>query len=133
MGGKGGGGSNIDYAQSPEQRQVFQAAMPNLQRLFQGGNIYDIPGIEGITPGPNWYQNLSPEIKSGIQSPYIDASRQLFLLFLVNIQPNTITSPYTISGANHISFNYFSYFLIVCFVSINCRPFFLPKVNKLFY
>ena len=77
MGGKGSGGSNIDYAQSPEQRAVFQAAMPNLQRLFQGGNIYDIPGIEGITPGANWYQDLSPEIKSGIQSPYIDASRQL--------------------------------------------------------
>jgi len=77
MGGKGGGGSDVSYAQSPEQREIYQLALPYLQKMFSGEGGYQIPDIQQMMPTTGWYQNLAPEVRAGIASPYTDASRQL--------------------------------------------------------
>lgn len=70
-----GNNSDVGYAQSPEQRQIYGMAQPALQRMFNGGNFYNIP--DAVAPTQDWYNNISGEVKAGMMAPYQDMSNQL--------------------------------------------------------
>ena len=106
MAGQGGENASIDYAQSPQQSQLYDQMSPTLTNLFQqqgagqnanlwnipqapsmsgvltGGQQYNpqgyqVPDVQSMMPTRNWYNNMSPEVMAGIRQPYTDASRQL--------------------------------------------------------
>lgn len=68
----GGGDPEISYTQSKEQKEVMRMMMPMLAQLF-GGN-FQAPQFPG--PTSDWYSNLSPDIMSGLQQPYMEAQQQ---------------------------------------------------------
>ena len=93
-----GGGSEIEYAQSPEQRQIMQATLPMLQGLGQYGQeryfggqpqmgapsaagrftdqpMYDIPDPSTAMPTNQWWNSISPEVKKGLYAPYVEAGQ----------------------------------------------------------
>ena len=79
--GQGGGKSDVTYSQSPQQQQIWQYLQPLMGQISQqaqgGSPFYSIPGINPLMPTSDWYQNISPEVMSGILAPYEDASKQL--------------------------------------------------------
>ena len=98
--GGGSGSSNVEYTQSPEQRQVFDATLPLFQGLSQygqqryfggeqnmgapsmagtltGQQMYDIPDPSSAMPTQNWWSSLSPQVKSGLYAPYVEAGQGL--------------------------------------------------------
>ena len=81
LAGQGGGKSDVSSYSSPEQAATYAQLAPILQRLMQSGmtgqNAYEIPDINALMPGKDWYSNLSPEVMQGVRAPYEDASKQL--------------------------------------------------------
>ena len=90
----GGSGSEVDYQQSPEQRQVYQNVMPlvmAMARNAQSGTpawqipqMPDIPempsayqGIERAMPTSAWWNSISPDIKQAAWQPYEDMTDNL--------------------------------------------------------
>lgn len=98
FGGLFGGSTDTQYKQSQEQRDVYQALQPLLRGLstYGMGNL-GMPGLgipqapympsmqgvlSGISnqylmPSQGWYQNLSPEVMSGVWEPYNEGARQM--------------------------------------------------------
>jgi len=76
---KGGGG--VDYAQSPEQRQVFESLMPIFHQIAgaaeTGTSPWQIPSTQGLMPTEGWYSGIDSTIKRGMMEPYKEASQQL--------------------------------------------------------
>lgn len=95
-----GGGSKVQYSQSPEQRQIMQSTLPMFQGLAQYGQeryfggqpnmgapsmagvlssqpMYDIPDPSMAMPTANWYNSIAPEVKAGLYAPYIEAGQGL--------------------------------------------------------
>jgi predicted lipid-binding transport protein (Tim44 family) len=93
-----GGGSKVEYSQSPEQRQIMGAVMPLFQGLSEYGQsryfggapqmgapsmsgvltgqpMYDIPDPSMAMPTANWFGSLSPEVKAGLYAPYMEAGQ----------------------------------------------------------
>jgi hypothetical protein len=88
------GGSSTSYVQSPEQKQIYTALLPMIQKMtgFTTGNgassLYDIsgapeyagyevPDTSSMMPTGNWWENLDPNIKSGITQPFQEGADQL--------------------------------------------------------
>jgi hypothetical protein len=75
----GGGGSDVDYKTSPEQKDLFNISKYGLlDMLFRGKTgqgLYNIP--QSMYPTKDWWKNLSPEIKSGINAPVMDMAKQM--------------------------------------------------------
>jgi hypothetical protein len=95
-----GGGSEVKYSSSPEQRQIMQALMPLLQGQGQYGQeryfggqpqqgapsaagrftdqqMYDIPDPTMAMPTAQWYNSIAPEVKAGLYAPYVEAGQAL--------------------------------------------------------
>ena len=93
-----GGGSNVEYTQSPEQRQLMQAYMPMAEGMGQygqeryfgvqpnlgapsmngvltGQQMYDIPDPSMAMPTQNWWNSLAPQVKAGLYAPYAEAGQ----------------------------------------------------------
>jgi len=93
-----GGGSQVKYSSSPEQRQIMQALMPLLQGQGQygqeryfggqpqqgapsmsgvltGQQMYDIPDPTMAMPTSQWYNSIAPEVKAGLYAPYVEAGQ----------------------------------------------------------
>ena len=103
--GSGGGDSNVEYTQSPEQRKLFKSIMPMVQGLGQygteryfggepqmgapsmsgvltGQQMYDIPGYNIPNPSQamptnDWWGSLAPNVKQGLYAPYVEAGQGL--------------------------------------------------------
>ena len=102
----GGGGSDVEYTQSPEQREIFGYLSPLIQQATSRGlagepawnvdappDVFDpktgIPSMQGVLsdtpmyntdfmqPTQQWWNNVSPDVKSGLWSPYKEAGNQL--------------------------------------------------------
>jgi len=81
------GGSNVEYVQSKEQKELYQQLQPLMQKLVSGdtydvGNAptysgYDVPDTTSMMPTANWWDELDPNIKAGIKQPYEEGSNQL--------------------------------------------------------
>jgi hypothetical protein len=94
-----GGGSDVRYAQSPEQREVYETItpvlkmlrnaakagtspwdipdMPSSQGVLTSAPMYNIPDIGSTMPSTDWWGGISPEIKAGLWAPYEEAGHQL--------------------------------------------------------
>jgi hypothetical protein len=100
-GGKGGGSqTRTEYAQSPEQRQVFNALMPTIRRIGSagGGSLWDIPTApmaptarqytsptpqgynvpDAVAPTQNWWDSIASPVMAGLNAPWNDARNQMF-------------------------------------------------------
>ena len=88
MGSGKGGGADVDYEWSDEQKQAYNQAQPWVQQrvgqALQGPpqmgappSIYDIPDSTGLTPTKGWYDSIAPEVKQGLWEPWNDASNQM--------------------------------------------------------
>lgn len=51
----------VSQAWAPQQQELWNMLMPVLQQGFGGG----------MSPTGNWYQNLDPTIRAGIEEPYM--------------------------------------------------------------
>ena len=79
-----GGGSNVTYAQSPEQAQLLSTIMPVVSRvastamtgqpLYQLPATYEIPAAEAVMPTTDWWKGIAPEVKQGLWAPYNEAA-----------------------------------------------------------
>ena len=83
-----GGGSDVDYEWSDEQKQNRRMALPWMQQRagqsLQGPpqmgappDIYNVPSGDGLMPTKGWYDSISPEVKQGLWEPWNDASNQM--------------------------------------------------------
>jgi len=52
------------YLQSPQQQEMYGMMQPTMQNLFTQG---------GPTPTAGWYGGLDPNIRAGIEEPYMRA------------------------------------------------------------
>ena len=95
-----GGDTQVEYAQSPEQRQLMNAYMPMAEGLGQygqeryfggepnlgapsmngvltGQQMYDIPDPSSAMPTQQWWNSLSPEVMAGLNAPWEDQRSQM--------------------------------------------------------
>jgi len=59
--------------QSPQQQQIWNASAPNVANLLQG-NLPNVPQTyvpNAPMPGQGWYQGLDPNVRAGIEEPYM--------------------------------------------------------------
>ena len=82
MGGSSGGGVKYRTKRTPEGEALFGLAMPWLEEMFAGGmpsmpstDLFQIPG--GMSPQSGWYEGLDPNVRAGIEEPYM---RQMDML-----------------------------------------------------
>lgn len=102
----GGSDSGVEYAQSPEQRQMYSYLAPMMQMMTQRTGagqplwdtsqppdprdeipsmqgvisdtpMYNIPSAESLQPTQQWWEGVSPDVKQGLWQPYTEASQQL--------------------------------------------------------
>lgn len=121
MGDGGGGSSKVEYTQSPEQQQLYQALMPLIQGMsnygqqryfgegvqqmgapsmggvLTGQQMYDIPDPSSAMPTADWWGSLSPNVKAGLYAPYEEAGQGLMQMMNRGGQIGSPTAGY--SGA----------------------------------
>ena len=114
----GGGGTNIQYAQSPEQAQLYQAIAPMVQGLANYGTntyfsgapnmgapsmsgvlsgvpMYNIPDPSLAMPTTSWWNSLAPNVKAGLYAPYEEAGRGMLELLGSQGQAGNARGGYT--------------------------------------
>jgi hypothetical protein len=126
----GGGSSDVEYTQSPEQQAIMQAALPlyqgmadyGQQRYFgegvqqmgapsmsgvlTGQQMYDIPGYDipnpaTAMPTADWWSSLAPQVKAGLYAPYVEAGQGLMQSLSRGGQLGSPTAGY--SGATGVA------------------------------
>jgi len=60
---------------SPQQQTMWGMIEPKMQEIY-GGQLpryggYDIPSAEGMMPNQGWYNSLDPNVRAGIEEPYM--------------------------------------------------------------
>ena len=102
----GGGGTDIEYTQSPEQRQMYRMINPVINKIAtsalgynpqtvkgvggkggKGGGalppnpvnepLYNLPNPELMMPTGAWWDSLSPNVMEGLWSPVNEGARQM--------------------------------------------------------
>jgi hypothetical protein len=114
----GGGGSDVEYTQSPEQQQLMKAYLPMAQGMGQygeqryfggadqmgapsmagvltGQQMYDIPDPSMAMPTQNWWNSISPEVKAGLYAPYEEAGQGMLEMMGSRGQTGSAGSGYT--------------------------------------
>ena len=77
----GGSKADIDWTQSPEQRQMYQLLYPFISQMIgkstSGQSLYNIPSVQNLMPTKEWWNQLSPEVMGGLWSPYNEGAKQM--------------------------------------------------------
>ena len=72
-----GSSPSIDYAQSPQQKKMWNTMFPVFQNFMQGNfpQMYDLPSPVG--PTTDWYNNIAPQVRQSLWEPAIEGGNQM--------------------------------------------------------